>query len=475
MISKRCIRKISAFIIIFTVFIAGCTADYTKQIVGAEKLFYSGKYLEAARLLLPYVNKENEDQLIFMMEAGLMLSTGGDFTKSNDVLLPAGKIADNIATSVSQEAAALLLNDTITNYKGEDFEVVLLHYYLGLNFMMLGKPDEARVEFNKIDTLLRSMKETGAAAYKQNLMAKYLYGIAYETSAVVMKDDNDYNDAYVEYKQVYEKMPSFDDVKVDLLRMAKQIGDTEDYNKWKAKFGALDARIPQDAGQFILFYQSGQGPIKQSRGKLIGNSSEPRMSVAVNTSAHTMSLAAGVTAVGIISALALADNPIPKFQKRSNKVARLAVSANGVPRTTTFMLEDIENTVSKNLDEKYGTMIAKTAAGIVTKVAASIAAGYLAKQAAKKIGGTVGQFSGLIGAATGAATGAGLGANIKPDLRCWHTLPANFQVRRMFLKPGDYDMKIELLATDGSVVETRTEKVSIVAGKKTLLNYRTLY
>ena len=63
MISKKVIRKISAFLIVFAVFIVGCTADYTKQIAGAEKLFYSGKYLEAARMLLPYVNKENEDHM----------------------------------------------------------------------------------------------------------------------------------------------------------------------------------------------------------------------------------------------------------------------------------------------------------------------------------------------------------------------------------------------------------------------------
>jgi hypothetical protein len=475
MISKRIIRKASAALIVFAVCIVGCTADYTKQIGGAEKLFYSGKYLEAARMLLPYVNKSNEDQLIFMMEAGLMLHAGGDFQKSNDVLLPAGKIADNIATSVSQQAASLFLNDTVTNYKGEDFEVVLLHYYLGLNFMMQGKPDEARVEFNKIDTLLRSMKESGASAYKQNLMAKYLYGIAYESSAEVMKDDNDYNDAYVEYKQVYEKMPSFDDVKVDLLRMAKKIGDTEDYNKWRAKFGALDSRIPADAGQLVFLYQAGQGVVKASRGKLIGVGSDTRMNVAVNTSINGISLAEGVTAAGIIAALALAENPIPKFVKRSNRISKIAISGKGVDRTTTFMLEEVENTAVKNLDEKYGSMIAKTAAGVVTKIAASIAAGYIAQKAAKKIGGTIGQFSGLIGAATGAATGAGLGANIKPDLRCWHTLPANFQVRRLFMKPGDYDLKVDLLGADGSIVESRTEKVTIAAGKKTLLNYRTLY
>jgi uncharacterized protein len=465
-------KKIVPAILVALVTLA-CTADYTKQIKDSEQLFYKGKYLEAAKMLLPYVNKENEDQLVFMMEAGLMLHAGGDFKTSNSVFLPAGKIADNIATRVSQQIGSLFLNDTVTNYKGEDFEVVLLHYYLGLNFMMMGDSENARVEFNKIDVLLRSMKETGAGLYKQNLMAKYLYGIAYETSAVTMKDDNDYNDAYIEYKQIYEKMPSFDDVKVDLLRMSKKIGDTDDYNKWRAKFGPLDAKIPADAGEFILFYQSGQGAVKASRGKIIGVGSEVRMSNSINLSVNGLSMAQGVTIASIMTVLALAENPIPKFQKRSNKITRLAVSANGSERVMTNMLEDVENTAVKNMEEQYGAMVGKVAAGLVTKIAASITAAFLAKEAAKKLGGS--KYGGLIGAVVGAGTGAILGSNIKPDLRCWHTLPANFQVRRLFLKPGEYDMKIDLLAADGSTVETRTEKVVISAGKKTLLNYRTLY
>jgi uncharacterized protein len=465
-------KKIVPAILVALIALA-CTADYTKQIKESEQLFYRGKYLEAAKMLLPYVNKENEDQLVFMMEAGLMLHAGGDFKKSNDVFLPAGKIADNIATRVSQQAASLFLNDTVTNYKGEDFEVVLLHYYLGLNYMMMGDPENARVEFNKIDVLLRSMKETGAGLYKQNLMAKYLYGIAYETSAVMMKDENDYNDAYIEYKQVHEKMPTFDDVKLDLLRMSKKIGDNEDYNKWRAKFGPLDSKIPADAGEFILFYQSGQGAVKQSRGKIVGVGSEVRMANSINMSVNGLSMAQGVTIGAIMTVLALAENPIPKFQKRSNKINRLAVSADGVARVTTNMLEDVENTAVKNMEEQYGSMVGKVAAGLVTKIAASIAAAYLAKMTAKKLGGD--KYGGILGALAGAGTGAILGANIKPDLRCWHTLPANFQVRRLFLKPGSYDMKIDLLASDGSTVETRTEKVVISAGKKTLLNFRTLY
>ncbi|HNX57567.1 MAG TPA: hypothetical protein PKK43_00605 [Spirochaetota bacterium] len=449
-----------------------CTADYTKQIQDSERLFYTGKYLEAARGILPMVNDEGSDQLLFMMECGLMLHAGGDFEKSNQILLKAGELADKITISVSKTAASLFLNDTVTNYRGEDFEIVLIHMYLGINYMMLNKPEDARVEFKKVDNLLRGIKEEGGGKYKMNLMAKYLYGIAFEVSAVEMKDSNDFNDALIEYKQINQLDPSFSDVKLDILRMAKALGDDEDYAKYAARFGKLDKAVPQNSGELIMIYHSGQGAIKQSRGKLLD---DVKMKTAINVSVNSMTLKEGVTLAGIFAALALADNPIPKFAKRSNQIARLRMNAGGVDCGSTYLLEDIENTAVKNLEEQYSSMYAKVAAGVAVKVVASITAGIVAKQTAKAVGGKVGKLAGLIGAGVGAGVGAGLGSTIKPDLRCWHTLPANLQIRRFFIKPGNYDVNVDLIDAKGAVTQTKTEKLSVATGKKTLLNFRTLF
>ena len=448
-----------------------CTANYTVQMADSEKMFYAGNYLDAARKLLPYVNKNNEDQLLFMMEAGLMLHAGGDYEKSNKVLLAASDLSEKIAISVSKEAASLFVNDTVTNYRGEDFERVLIHMYLGVNFLMLNNPDEARVEFKKVDNILRGIKESGGGIYKQNLMAKYLYAVAFEISAVTQKDDNDFNDAYVEYKQINQLDPAFDSVRLDLIRMAKTLGDTEDYQKWRGQFGALDASIPKNAGELILIYQSGQGAVKQSRGKLL---QDVQMKSAIQVSLNGMSLVQGVTAAGVIAALALAENPIPKFVKRSNKGRFASISGKGISNANTYMLEDIENTAVKNLEDKYTSMYVKVAASVAIKAAAALASGLAAQRIAKQMGGSVAKFSGLIGAAAGAGVEAGLASTIKPDLRCWHTLPANLQIKRIFLSPGKYDLTLSAVGNSGNV-DTKTFKVSIAPGKKTLLNYRTLF
>ncbi|HMB20452.1 MAG TPA: hypothetical protein VKQ10_05235, partial [Spirochaetota bacterium] len=94
----------------------------------------------------------------------------------------------------------------------------------------------------------------------------------------------------------------------------------------------------------------------------------------------------------------------------------------------------------------------------------------LAEQS-KQLGG----FAGIIGTAVGVGTGAGLVSQIKPDLRCWHTLPANLQLGRVFLPEGEYNVTIKLIDYNGKVDRTDKKKIIVKKGEKTFMNYRTLY
>ena len=116
------IRRFILSIISLLFLFSACTTDYNQLIKESESEFYSGKYKEAARKLLPVINDESNNQLLFMMECGMMLHAAGDYKTSNKVLLQAAKLSEKIATSVTKQTAALLLNETKTNYKGEDFE-----------------------------------------------------------------------------------------------------------------------------------------------------------------------------------------------------------------------------------------------------------------------------------------------------------------------------------------------------------------
>ncbi|TAL37903.1 MAG: hypothetical protein EPN93_05380 [Spirochaetes bacterium] len=449
----------------------GCTTSYDKMIKKSEESFYFGKYKDAAKSLLPEVNKEGKDQLLFMMECGLMLHAAGDYPNSNKVLLAASALSERIAKSISKEALSLFLNDTVTNYRGEDFEVVLVHMYLGINFLMLKDADSARVEFKKVNDLLAEIQVLSGRAYKQNLMAKYLTAIAFELIGDKDNDKNDQEFAYIEYKQIVQLDPRLALVYRDLQRMAKKIDYMDDYAQYQAQYGKQD-EMPEDAGELIMIYESGQGAIKASRGSLL---SDKAMADGIRISLNGLTLQQGVTAAAVLASLKLAENPIPKFQKRSNKVSFLMINVDGKDIARTYMLENIEDTALKNMEDDYTKMYFKVAAGVVTKAVAAIVAGLVAKKAAEQLKKTSG-VAGLIGTVVGAGVGAGLMANIKPDLRCWHTLPANLQLGRLFLKEGKYTIKIRFLDDAGNeVIGAKEGDIEIKKGAKTFFNYRTLF
>jgi len=467
---KKILQITTAFFVML-VFISCSTVSYDKEMKIPEEKFYKGEYLEAARLLLPNVNKGGKDELLFLMECGLMLHTAGDYKTSNEVMLKAGKLAEIIPISISQQVGSFLTNETNNNYRGEDFEKVLVHVYTGINFLMLDNYDDARVEFMKVNNELSKIKsENGEAKYKQNLMAKYLTAIAFEISGEKNNDMSDIEYAYVEYKQVYDLNPELAMVKDDLLRVSKRLGSgfDDDYKEWKSKFGK-GYQENENSGELITIFQAGKSAIKKSRGSLL---KDPDMAPIIRVTINTSSLTAGLTAGAVLVALKNAENPIAQFKKRSNKVDKIRVEAGGKTINTT-MLENVEQTAIKNLEDDYSLLYKKVAVSIATKAITTLAAGIAAKKIAEQFKQTSG-FAGLIGAAVGAGTGAALFSQIKPDLRCWHTLPANFQLGRMRLKPGKQKINFILMGS-GGIVDRIEKEVEIKKGEKTVVNLRTLY
>ncbi len=451
------------------VFLVLCTTNYNEAIRKAETTFYGGNYLGAARSMLPQVNTSGRDQLLYMMEAGLMLHAGGDYQKSTKVFTEAANLVERIARSISKDAAALVLNESMTNYRGEDHERVLIHMYLGLGRMLTNKNEEARVDFKKVNDILRSLVQIGRGAEMQNKMAKYLTAIAFENTGDGENDDGDREFAYVEYKQIRQLDGGLPIVYQDLQRMAKHFGDNvNEYRGYNPNF--LNT-VPKDGGELVVVFESGKGPIKVSRGPLM---SERSMANGINVAINSLRGAQAASAAAVMVALNKAENPIPKFAKRENRVSHLEIVVNGRNLGRTYMLENVEDTAVKNLEDQYAGMVGKVAAGIVTKAAVSIAAGIAAQKAAEQ-SQQLKAFSGIIGAVAGAGTGAALISQIKPDLRCWHTLPANFQLGRVFLPEGEHDLTINLIGRNGGVIHTLQKKMKVEKGKRNIFSLRTVF
>ena len=216
--------KYSSFIFLF-IFFSYCATNYIEKIAKTENAFYVEDYETAIPSVRELAKDASaKDELLYLMEAGTIFHTKGDYTTSNKVFKDAEVIADQIQTSITKEGLAFMLSDNESNFKGESFERVLIKLYMAINYLMLGDVESSKRYFKKVDFELRDMKTTDSK-YKQNLFARYI-------DAVVSEQLNSFNDARVSYKNIMDIAPDNKDILADRYVLAVKEKDARDQAKY---------------------------------------------------------------------------------------------------------------------------------------------------------------------------------------------------------------------------------------------------
>lgn len=471
--------KYTALLGLFLLF-SYCATSYIEKITKAEEAFYKEDYETAIPELRDLAKDASaKDQLLYLMEAGTVFHTKGDYETSIKVFKDAEGIADSIQTSMTKEGLAFVLSDNESNFKGESFERVIIKLYLAMNYIMLGKVEDAKRYFKKVDFELKDMKFTDSK-FKQNLFARYM-------DALISEQLNAFNDARVSYKNIMEIAPDNKEVLADRYVLAVKEKDTKDQAKFaegQKYVKAFDKNlhpIPYnpELAEVLIVNQAGKAATKESKGKLINEPMiQQALYKAVEYSLRSMD-SKGASVTTVMAMISNAENPIPEYKKREEqKAAPIDIYANGILLTNTKVYNDYSETAIANFNENYTSLVSKNIASIATKVAVAGIAAYTAGKAAEKQandkGGSGGALVGLIvGMAAGAVAGAGVSATIKPDLRCWRTLPSNFQARRIFLEPGTYNFDFKS-NTSRALGGKNFQKVTVDSGKLVLINFRSL-
>lgn len=374
-------------------FIAAC-GDYTATTRKARDEFYAGKYTEAAKALEKGAHEDGVNQVLFLFDRATALHQGGDYEESIKDFQLADKLTEiKDYTSLSTEAATLITNDKIVPYRGEDFEKVLISQYLALDYLMLGKYEDALVECRRVNHKLHLMISEGKRKYKLNPFASYVSAMLYENAG-------EWNDAYVDYQAVHQLVPGFNYLGEDLYRLAWRNGIREDVEKWAQEYRLSEEdkkRIRETASkpEIVVIVENGHSPEKR-----------PNPAWAA----------------------------LPKYYPRSNPIAYADISVNKQPRDRSYVLFDVERTAIENLDEKFAGLIAKRIAGVVTKE-------VVAHQVEKRTDPLV-----------GALLRIGMYVADQADLRSWLTLPKDFQIVRLRVSPGDsYAVQVQPKAVDGTM------------------------
>jgi hypothetical protein len=372
------------------------------------------------------------NSVLFNLELGLLAHYDAQYDESNRTLLAAERRMEELFTkSISTEAAALLINDNLLPYEGEDFEKVFVNLFLALNFAQMGNIEEALVEARKVDLKLNeyARQYEGKNTYKQDAFIQYIMGALYEAGGEINEAFISYRKAfegYAEYAKCYgTTCPTF--LKADLVRTAGQLGFSEERSQFEQSFGLKYVRPPREEGSLLLVIHSGRGPVKEQN--------QIRVSVADGD--------------GVIHTFMVA---LPKFVSRAKSRAGYGTSIHVAGRSMTVgaeVAEDVTAIAKKSLDDRLALLYLKSGGRAVLKFLAAEKAKKELKKENDELGNLVKSL--LVDVAVIASEQA--------DIRTWRCLPDRMLVVRAQLPAGKHSLELKADSRAGNLL---AEEVTIL-------------
>jgi hypothetical protein len=390
---------------------SGCAGDYVAKTRGVRQAYQSYDYDRALAGLDPS-KAPTIDQLLVLLDRGMLLHAAGRYEESIQVLAQADKLSANLDfTSISEQAVTALSNEREKTYRGEDFEKLMISVLQALNYAQLGRDEDALVEVRRVNERIRKMVSEEKKPYEQLAIARYLGGVLYE-------DEGNEDDAFIDYYEAYKLTPSSSFLAEPVLRLAKQTGRDQIYEQVKAKFPELSAEpVGKGQSQIVIIVEAGLAPQKESTNKNYDGSSGPQLIA------------------------------IPMFKDRwAGGAAKVRVDGLEQQASTVTSLSQVAKV---HLEDRVGKLVAKQFAAMAVKAGLAAGVGALAKD----------QRLGVLAFIL-------LNAANVPDLRSWLSLPAEFQVSRFRVTPGLHDVVIQAGG------QTTQHPVDVKPGRITVLSVR---
>lgn len=313
------VRLVAGLFLLFAV--SGC-ASYQSKVQGFRDSLRRGEATSAANQIREQAYAENDDQVVYLLEYGTAQQLAKNFAESNKAFLKAEDLTEvKDYHSVSRVTGSLLLSAGMVQYKGDDFEKVLINAMLAVNFLLENKLEEAQVECRKLNDKLYKYKFEGKKNYEQNPFAFYL-------SALIWEANKDWDSAYIDFKKAYDLNPGMEYLREDLIRAGLSARRTEDVAKWKKLWPNVKPADLKNQGEAVLIFQQGWGPTKHAHPNF------PR---------------------------------IPKLYPSSSRTTQARLEVDNGPYAISQVAMDLTNTAIKSLDDQYAEIVAMRAAGIATK------------------------------------------------------------------------------------------------------------
>lgn len=407
------------------IFFAGCST-YDEDARKMRGAWLRGDFATAEKIALE--NAENaspDDRLVWELDAASILRGTPKKREAQQALeKAAGTLAywdEQAEILLSEEAAATLSNLSALPYRGRGVDRIMLQTYRALNFLEIGKREEARVALNaafkaQSDAVERNAKEIKAAQENAKKESVDLDGLRKRDDVAAALDRKKSPLAgvavYADYVNPFTTWLHG----IYFLRAGTDSGDRERGRKSLERVAQMEpgnvfvredcnataAQPEKDAITYVIFEYGVAPSLKESRVDLL----LPVPSGRGNFTIAPVSIA------------------LPELS-REHATAIPLMTANGLSAQT---LCDMNRIVKTDFENAYPAILSRTLTTAFLKTAASVAANIAAQEYARRDGSAA---ASLIALGTMIGTSVATYATTDADLRTWQTLPENFSIVRM--------------------------------------------
>jgi hypothetical protein len=238
-------------------FLCSCaTADFS----GVDATVVRGDYSAARRAIDAQKDSlySDNDKVLYNLDAGLLSHYSGDWNQSNQNFSEAESLIEEYySKSISQGVSSYFVNDMVVDYAGEDYEDIYTNFFMALNYIHLGKFEDAMVEIRRFDNKqkLLTTKYESQMEYAENEL-----GSGYSTVALQFQ-----NSAAARYLSMllYRANGQSDSAEVDRRLLLKAFSEQPSLYDFSVPSCVNDElSVPKGKARLNFVAFTGQAPIK---------------------------------------------------------------------------------------------------------------------------------------------------------------------------------------------------------------------
>ena len=435
-------KRLLLLLLALTLILSGCYGQsHYATMSGIQQAAQNGQYERAKEFVeMNQELKKERNSLLYALELGVLSHLNGNYQESNLWLEKAAARMEELdKISLSGLAADWMFSEKFHPYRGEDYERVLVHYYMALNYLMMDRLQEALVECRRFNSLLQRFNDRyeEKSVYKSDAFMLYLSGLIYDAMGELNDAFIDYRHAYETYRSDYAEYyatPLPSQLPEQLLRTSEGLSFSSDFQNYWQEFPGTRWPTQQEfrnSARLVVIWNKGLIPYKVE--KLF------RWYTGWND----------VDRPGCYIKFGFAEL-VPRIEFLS----QATITVNG--RTQSLDLaEQLGKIAQKNLeDRRLRTAMHAVSRNVIRCVA---------EQALEEQHWIWGW---ILAGATELTEGV--------DVRHWFLLPSEMHITQMLLPPGTSDVELRFSDPSGNPSQQASfENVNLQAGKTTFLIHRT--